>query len=247
MPSSSAAGMTSRRKAINEARRSSAVTPSYSATAARIDSRVQEDSDAERPAIKRALQALDFLRAHPLEALSRSLDPFRRVAALSIPSLEDEQIISGEIESVETHGVAGGRKLPGDVRPNPVDHRHEVVADGFDSGAGDGRHGVDPVPDIAAIRSGAKLDGVVRRNALDHGPLQTGGGNFVPAAQNFVSRPCLAAITDDAARRRFRLRQPARHRPAAQGHQGRTNARSASSSHSGMGRGEIRDWNLGRP
>src|SRR6185437_4899487 len=105
-----------------------------------------------------------------------------------------EQVIGGKVYSVEAYRIAGRGKLPCDVCPNPIHHGHKVVADGFDSGAGNSGHGIDPVPNVALIRAGAKLDGVVHGNALDHGPLQAGSGNLILAGENFLNRPCLAAI-----------------------------------------------------
>ena len=108
--------------------------------------------------------------------------------------LEKKQIVSGEIDGVETEGIASGGETPLQVGSRPVDDRHEVVADDFDARFGDGGERIFPGTDEVRVGARPKFDGIVDGNALHDRPVEASRANLISSLADFVEGPGLAAI-----------------------------------------------------
>jgi hypothetical protein len=89
-------------------------------------------------------------------------------------------------DEVEPHGVAARREGPALVGAGPVDHRHEVVADGPQPRGAEVAQGPGVVGDGAVTLRPAVLDVLVDRDGLDDGLGQPGGLDLGTARRDLL-------------------------------------------------------------
>ena len=132
----------------------------------------------ERPVLLRARQPGDDVRGEPF--LARLVHPrntprrFRRhlagIALRGALALQHMDVEGGEIGEVEAHRPAAIRQRPGKLGARPVEHRHEIVADGPDAGPRQVFEAAAIVDDMRPPLAGLRLDRLGDRQALDDVP-----------------------------------------------------------------------------
>ena len=80
----------------------------------------------------------------------------------------------------------------GEVGAEPVEDRHEVVADDLDAGAAEAAEGLGVIGDVAVARGHAELDVVMDVDALDDLELQAGGLDGGLEVGDLLDRPHFA-------------------------------------------------------
>ena len=93
---------------------------------------------------------------HRRMALSRAVDHRRGKIALSSRPSQDEQVEGREVHEIVAHAGRAIGQSPVELRPRPVEHRHEIVADHLDAGRrevvqADGEVGVVPALEQALV------------------------------------------------------------------------------------------------
>lgn len=141
-----------------------------------------------------ALDPVDLLVAQFLQSRFRLGDTCRAVAGFGIPALQDENVVCGKIDRIETQGVARRWKPIGKVGAGPVDHRHEIIADRRNASLGERTDRVLVPADIAKPIRRADLDRIVDGNALHDRPGQPFGLDDPLALQDVRQRPGAAVV-----------------------------------------------------
>ena len=134
----------------------------------------------EREFLCRAGQAKDDVAGELLlagvihlgEALRGLGDHIVGEALGSARALEDVDVECGEVDQVKAHAARAARTLPGQIGAGPVEHRHEVVADGLETGLGKVPHRGLPTLDMSLPLALLLLDVFRDGQRFDHVPDQ---------------------------------------------------------------------------
>ena len=92
------------------------------------------------------------------QARPRGLDRLGGIVRLGPRPPENEDVVGDERRHVEAQRQARRRQSISQVRPRPVDDRHEIVADGRNARLGEAGEAVLPGVDITPVGSIAQLD-----------------------------------------------------------------------------------------
>src|SRR5829696_9099262 len=93
--------------------------------------------------------------------------------ALGTGALQHETVEGGKLMCVEAQGRPAAGKRVGEFRSGPVDHWHEVVADGGDATLGQIAQRLPVIVEQRRQVAFADLDALVDWQALDDTPAQT--------------------------------------------------------------------------
>ncbi|MNS41113.1 hypothetical protein D3C72_734580 [compost metagenome] len=151
----------------------------------------------ERITIRRARQTradiaperCDFCIRHLSEAFCRFFYQPVRIIGLCVGALQDVNIEGGEIGKIEAHRLRAVFGFPAQVGAGPVQHGHEIVADGADAGGGKAAQRLLPVGYMGFPIAGLGLDILGNRHAFHHVPIKTAGLDGLMPLCDFVDRP----------------------------------------------------------
>jgi hypothetical protein len=127
--------------------------------------------------------------SHRLIGLARGFDPLRRVFRGRMLASQDEKVEGRELIGVEAQRERAVRHLVEEVGAGPVDHRHEIVADGVDAVRGQRADRLAVGVEMLLPVAGAGLDLLGDRDALDHRPAHAAGFHFRIALGDVVNVP----------------------------------------------------------
>src|ERR1700678_2981749 len=96
-------------------------------------------------------------------------------------ALENDQIVCGKIDRIETQGITGGREKKLRVCSGPINYRHEVIANDRHARLRDTGYSVLPRSHAALIGAGPEPDRIGDRNTFHHGPYEARRTNLIPS------------------------------------------------------------------
>lgn len=116
------------------------------------------------------------------------------MVGLSIGALQQKDVEHGRVDGVEAQALRAARQIVVQRRARPVEHGHEIVADGPDTGGGKDAKALGPGVGTDLPARGAGLDVLVHGNAFDHDPVE-------PRVADHVAPRLDVLVAPDGARR----------------------------------------------
>lgn len=103
--------------------------------------------------------------------------------------LQQMEVEGNEVDPVEAHRLGAVTGSPAQVGARPIEHRHEIVADGADAGRCQAAQRFLPVGNVLAPRAGLRLDAFRHRDAFDDLPLEAAVADLLLPLLDLLDRP----------------------------------------------------------
>ena len=136
-----------------------------------------------------ALQHGQFVGSHGGDAVLCIGDKGGRIVLFGMRSLQHEGVVAHKVDHVEAHAEAGRGQPVHEVGSRPVNHRHEVVANGRDSRAPQIGERVFPCGDVLRRVGVTELDRRFHRDRLAHCPVESRRPDDIHARLNVLGPP----------------------------------------------------------